>query len=241
MKIAIPHENGHLHGHFGGSCEFALVQVDPEKKVSLRTEVLPAPEHQPGAFPRWLREQGVTVVIVGGIACADLLPELQFHAHDRFPLSVALLLGLGTAVLLFGWDKVGLKCTSSPPAWSAWARTSALGFLYFRRGWLLERRWLLRLLVLSVLGPQIANQAGWFAAEVGRQPWIVQGLLRTSEGLSAVVKANAVITSIILFSVVYLLLFAVFVYLLNDKIQHGPDDADLVPSGKLALPERSQP
>jgi cytochrome bd-type quinol oxidase subunit 1 len=119
--------------------------------------------------------------------------------------------------------------------------TSALGFLYFRRGWLLERRWLLRLLVLSVLGPQIANQAGWFAAEVGRQPWIVQGLLRTSEGLSAVVKANAVITSIILFSVVYLLLFAVFVYLLNDKIQHGPDDADLVPSGKLALPERSQP
>lgn len=67
MKIAIPYENGRLHGHFGGCREFALVQVDPEKKVSLRTEVLPTPEHQPGAFPRWLREQGVTVVIVGGI------------------------------------------------------------------------------------------------------------------------------------------------------------------------------
>ena len=52
----------------------------------------------------------------------------------------------------------------------------------------------------SVLGPQIANQAGWFAAEVGRQPWIVYGLLRTSEGLSAVVKANTVLTSLILFT-----------------------------------------
>ena len=118
---------------------------------------------------------------------------------------------------------------------------AALGFLYFWRGSLFEKRWLLWLLVLSVLGPQIANQAGWFAAEVGRQPWIVQGLLRTSEGLSAVVKADAVLSAIILFSAVYLLLFAVFVYLLNDKIQHGPDEADLVPAGKLALPERRRP
>jgi cytochrome d ubiquinol oxidase subunit I len=118
---------------------------------------------------------------------------------------------------------------------------SALGVFYLRRGSLFEKRWLLWLLVFSVLGPQIANQAGWFAAEVGRQPWIVQGLLRTSEGLSAVVKANTVLLAIALFSAVYILLFAVFVYLLNDKIQHGPDDADLVPSGKLGLPERSQP
>ncbi len=118
---------------------------------------------------------------------------------------------------------------------------SALGFLYFWRGSLFEKRWMLWLLVFSVLGPQIANQAGWFSAEVGRQPWIVQGLLRTSQGLSAVVTANTVLTAIILFSVVYLLLFAVFVYLLNDKIRHGPDDADLIPSGKHALPKGGQP
>ena len=87
--------------------------------------------------------------------------------------------------------------------------------------------------VLSVLGPQLANQAGWFAAEMGRQPWIVYGLMRTPEGLSAIVKAEAVLGSLILFTLIYLLLFAVFVYLLNDKIQHGPDEADLQPSGKL--------
>lgn len=117
---------------------------------------------------------------------------------------------------------------------------AAFGAFFCWRGVLFRKRWMLWVLVLSVLGPQIANQAGWFAAEVGRQPWIVQGLLRTSEGLSAVVKANMVLTSMILFTAVYVLLFAVFVYLLNDKIQHGPDEADLTPSGKLALPERNK-
>jgi cytochrome d ubiquinol oxidase subunit I len=115
---------------------------------------------------------------------------------------------------------------------------AGLGFLYFWHGSLFEKRWLLWLLAFSVLGPQLANQAGWFAAEVGRQPWIVYGRLRTSEGLSAVVKAQTVLAAIVLFSAVYLLLFAVFIYLLNDKIQHGPDDADLAPSGKMALPLR---
>ena len=116
---------------------------------------------------------------------------------------------------------------------------AALGFLYFWKGSLFERRWLLWVLVLSVLGPQLANQLGWFAAEVGRQPWLVYGLMRTSDGLSAVVQAEVVLISLILFTLIYLLLFAVFVYLLNDKIQHGPDDTDLTPTGKLALPTRA--
>jgi cytochrome d ubiquinol oxidase subunit I len=116
---------------------------------------------------------------------------------------------------------------------------AALGCFYFHRGTLPERRWLLWILVFSVLGPQIANQLGWFAAEVGRQPWIVYHVMRTPAGLSAVVKANVVLASLILFTFIYFLLFAVFIYLLNDKIQHGPDDADLKPSGKLALPTKN--
>ncbi len=116
---------------------------------------------------------------------------------------------------------------------------AALGFLYFRHGSLHERRWLLWILVFSVLGPQIANQLGWFAAEVGRQPWIVYHVMRTPAGLSAVVQANVVLSSLILFTFIYFLLFAVFIYLLNDKIQHGPDEQDLTPSGKLALPTKN--
>lgn len=67
MKIAIPIENGRLNSHFGGSRHFALIEVDENTKTVLRSETLPAPEHQPGAFPRWLREQNVQVVIAGGI------------------------------------------------------------------------------------------------------------------------------------------------------------------------------
>ena len=67
MKIAIPVENGRLNSHFGGSHHFALIEVAQNTKTVLRSETLPAPEHQPGLFPRWLREQGVEVVIAGGI------------------------------------------------------------------------------------------------------------------------------------------------------------------------------
>jgi cytochrome d ubiquinol oxidase subunit I len=115
---------------------------------------------------------------------------------------------------------------------------AALGFWYLRKGTLHERRWLLWILVFSVLGPEIANQLGWFAAEVGRQPWIVWHEMRTPEGLSKILRANVVLSSLILFTFIYFLLFAVFIYLLTDKIQHGPDDADLKPSGKLAPPEK---
>ncbi len=115
---------------------------------------------------------------------------------------------------------------------------AALGAYHAYRGTLETRRWLLWLLVLSVLGPQVANQAGWFAAEIGRQPWVVYGLMRTSDGVSPLLKPEVVLSSLILFGLIYLLLFAVFLYLLNEKIQHGPDEADLVPTGKLALPFR---
>lgn len=111
---------------------------------------------------------------------------------------------------------------------------AVVGAFYYWRGTLAEKKWLLWALVLSVVIPQIANQAGWFAAEVGRQPWIVYGMLRTSEALSAAVKAEVVLTSLILFTLLYLVLFVVFIYLLNNKIQHGPLPDDLTPTGKLA-------
>jgi cytochrome d ubiquinol oxidase subunit I len=93
------------------------------------------------------------------------------------------------------------------------------------RGRLFETRWLLHVFVFAVAGAYAANQLGWVAAEVGRQPWIVYGLLRTSDALSKAVGTGAVATSIAMFSVIYLLLFAVWVYVLNDKIQHGPEEA----------------
>lgn len=89
---------------------------------------------------------------------------------------------------------------------------------------LFSKRWLMAVFVWAVLLPQFANQAGWFTAEMGRQPWVVYGLLRTSDALSKNVTANQVLFSLILFTLVYSTLFVLFLYLLNRKIKHGPVD-----------------
>jgi predicted Fe-Mo cluster-binding NifX family protein len=65
--IAIPSAEGRLHGHFGGCREFTLVQADPEQRKIVSIRAVTPPPHAPGLFPRWLREQGANVIIVGGI------------------------------------------------------------------------------------------------------------------------------------------------------------------------------
>jgi cytochrome bd ubiquinol oxidase subunit I len=172
---------------------------------------------------------------VVGVAAPDMLTILihhqlngevkglnEFPPADRPPVSACFLFFHGMVGIGFGL-----------------AALAVFAAFYLWRGTITDQRWLLWLLVFSVLGPQLANQLGWFAAEVGRQPWIVYGVMRTPAALSAVVKANVVLTSLIMFTLIYFLLFAVFIYLLNEKIQHGPDEQDLIPAGKLALPTKN--
>lgn len=134
------------------------------------------------------------------------LPGLEaFPPQDRPPVNLVfqsyhLMVTIGMALI----------------AISLWA-----GLQWWRKK-LFEQRWFLWVLMVSVLLPQLANQLGWFSAEVGRQPWIVYGLLRTSEALSRNVSSGEVLASLIMFSLVYLLLLGLFVYLLYGKIQQGP-------------------
>jgi cytochrome d ubiquinol oxidase subunit I len=102
-----------------------------------------------------------------------------------------------------------------------------LGLFLWWRGRLFRYRWLIWIFVFSVILPQLANQFGWFAAEMGRQPWVVYGLLRTSDALSVVVNASQVLFSLIMFTLLYILLFILFIYLLNKKIQAGPFDESM--------------
>jgi cytochrome bd ubiquinol oxidase subunit I len=113
---------------------------------------------------------------------------------------------------------------------------SILGAISWLRGTLFQSRWLLWICVFAVILPQLANQLGWLSAEVGRQPWIVYGLMRTKDGLSNVVGRGEVLASLILFCFVYLLLFVLFIYLLDHKIKKGPDDEAAGPHGKAVLP-----
>jgi cytochrome d ubiquinol oxidase subunit I len=103
---------------------------------------------------------------------------------------------------------------------------SVLGVFFLWRGTLFQKKWLLVVMVFSVLGPQLANQLGWFSAEVGRQPWIVYGLMRTPDGLSKAVSADQTIFSLTLFIIIYALLFILFLYLLDQKIKHGPEEGE---------------
>ncbi len=108
---------------------------------------------------------------------------------------------------------------------------SMLGLFMWWRGWLFTCVPVLWLFVISVFLPQLANEVGWWTAEVGRQPWIVWGLLRTVNGTSPVVSAENILASIIMFSLVYALLFVLFIYLLNKKIKKGPVYGDELPQG----------
>jgi len=67
MRYAIPVSSGGLSAHFGHCEYFALIDVDEERKEILRKELAPSPGHQPGLLPEWLAEQGVSVVIAGGM------------------------------------------------------------------------------------------------------------------------------------------------------------------------------
>ncbi len=146
-----------------------------------------------------------------------------FDPADRPPVQATfqffhLMVAIGTALIGISW----------------------LGILLWWRGWLFDTsrglsRAYLWLLVFAVLLPQVANQSGWFTAEIGRQPWIVYGLLRTADGLSEAVDAGQVLFSLIMFGLIYLLLFVLFIFLLDRKIRQGPtlEDSPGTPTHRI--------
>ncbi|HKS76945.1 MAG TPA: cytochrome ubiquinol oxidase subunit I [Terriglobales bacterium] len=90
------------------------------------------------------------------------------------------------------------------------------------RGKLFEARWMLWILLLSFPFPYIANTAGWMTAELGRQPWLVYGLMRTSEGFSKNVSAGNGMFTLLGFMGMYVVLGLLFVFLVRREIEQGP-------------------
>ena len=110
--------------------------------------------------------------------------------------------------------------------WGLMALVTIIAFYLWKKNKLAKTKWALWALILSVVFPHIGNQVGWMTAEIGRQPWIVYGLLRTYEGVSPTIVSSQVVMSIIMFIVIYILLFLLFMFLLDRKIKHGPVDED---------------
>ncbi len=67
MKIAVPLADGKLTAHFGHCGQFAVLDVDPQSKTIRSQVTLDPPAHEPGVLPAWLAEQGVNLVIAGGM------------------------------------------------------------------------------------------------------------------------------------------------------------------------------
>lgn len=99
---------------------------------------------------------------------------------------------------------------------------TALAALYLWRKELFQTRWVLWLLMLGMPFPFIANEAGWVTTEVGRQPWIIYGLMKTAQGVSPTVESGETLFTLIGFAGMYFLLGVLFLYLILREIAEGP-------------------
>jgi cytochrome d ubiquinol oxidase subunit I len=139
------------------------------------------------------------------------VPGLQEFPEDRWPDNIELLyyvfhimVGLGTLFI---------------------ALMAIAGVLQLR-GALVRTRPVLWALMLAFPFPYIANAAGWLTAELGRQPWVIYGIMRTREAMSPLVHPGSALFTLIGFCGLYLVLGLLFVFLVVREVLHGPDTHD---------------
>jgi cytochrome d ubiquinol oxidase subunit I len=99
----------------------------------------------------------------------------------------------------------------------------ALSTVALRRGALYRTRPLLWLLMLMLPFPYIATTFGWITAELGRQPWLIYGVMRTAAGVSARVSAGNALFTLIGFMGMYAILAILFLFLVYREIEEGPE------------------
>jgi cytochrome d ubiquinol oxidase subunit I len=189
-------------------------------------------EHQPMKLAaiegRWETMRGVPLTLVGW-------PD-QAAETNRYDIEVP---RLGSLILTHEWDGEVKGLKEVPPQdrpnvplvfWSfrvmvgigfAMLGMAWLGALLIWRRRIVEVRWYLLLLLPMVPLGFVATLAGWLTAEVGRQPWVVYGLLRTADAVSPVAP-GAVGTSLLLFVLVYNLLLFAYLWYLTRLVWFGP-------------------
>ncbi|MGE4319387.1 MAG: cytochrome ubiquinol oxidase subunit I [Deferribacterales bacterium] len=102
---------------------------------------------------------------------------------------------------------------------------SVMALIYSRKDTIENKTWFLKILLFMIPLPYIAGQLGWIVAEVGRQPWIVYGLMRTSDAVSVNLTPGHVILSLVGFVGFYTLLGVIDIYLLIKFSKKGPKEA----------------
>jgi cytochrome d ubiquinol oxidase subunit I len=178
------------------------------------------------AIPNAERERNDYEIAIPGLASLILTHDInglfpglkQFPPENRppvLPVFFAFRVMVGIGLLMIAIGLVG--------AW-LWAR-----------GRLFETRWYLHAVAAAWPLGFIAILAGWWVTETGRQPWVAYGILRTADAVSPV-TFNAVLTTLVLFVLIYTSVFSVGTYYINRLINTGPSTTR--PEGEGALPSR---
>jgi cytochrome d ubiquinol oxidase subunit I len=174
--------------------------------VGLNLLLLPDPQHECNSVEEFCVPKAVSLLAfhtpnaeIKGLK--DIPPELRPPLWPTF-VSFRLMVGLGSYFIL----------------------AALLAVLLSRWGKLENRTLFLKLLLYTIPLPYLANQLGWVVAEVGRQPWIVYGVLKTSDAVSKSVSMGQVIGSLAGFTLLYGFLGAVDIYLLVKFARKGPDN-----------------
>ena len=164
------------------------------------------PNVDAGRLDNPVRLPGVLSFIAYGSFSADV-KGLNAFPRDQWPTSIEplyysfhIMVGLGTLFIAL----MGLSA------------------ILLRKARLMRQRWLLWVLMLAFPFPYIANTAGWMTAELGRQPWLIYGLMRTSEGSSHLVHSGQTVFTLLGFMGLYLVLGLLFLMLIGREVAHGP-------------------
>jgi cytochrome d ubiquinol oxidase subunit I len=209
-SILIVFPTGDLHGKYVAKNQpaaIAAMEGQFKTETGAGMVLMGQPNEETGEIDNPIVVNDLLSFLIYGTTRAEVV-GLDRIPHDQWPTALPLLFyayhimaGLGTWFVL-------LMIVSA--------------FLLWRRR-LYRSRWVLWALLLSFPLPYIANTAGWMTAELGRQPWLIYGLMRTSEGYSNTVSASNGLFTLIGFMGLYTLLGLLFTVLIYREISIGPE------------------
>lgn len=116
---------------------------------------------------------------------------------------------------------------------------SFVGLFFYKKDTIYGKPKLLKLMVFSIILPYIANSTGWILTEVSRTPWIVFGLLKLDKAVSPTVSAGYVLTSLIVFTLLYLVLIVIDIKLMLKFVLKTPTDNNHIKFNKNKAQEES--
>jgi len=219
--IAIIFPTGDLHGKYVARHQPAAIAAMEglfKSETGAGIVLIGQPNEETGQIDNPIVVNNVLSFLIYGTTRAEV-QGLDRFPRDEWPTALPLLYyayhimaGLGTYFVLL----------------------MAVAALLLWRDRLYSARWMLWLLLVSFPFPYIANTAGWITAEIGRQPWLIYGLMRTSEGYSNAVSAGNGLFTLIGFMGLYALLGLLFTVLVYREISHGPMPLASEPAAALA-------